>query len=346
MGKLKIILAETEETVLSALEIKFLYELKDTAELEIISSESYFNQYFSTQQRADILVCGQDLYSPELKRHDIAKIFLLCENPTPGGTADLGVERVNKYSNPQIVMDQVLNGTSLSKTKNDPLIILVFSACGGTGKTTVAMGISAAMAKDFKRILYINAERINTFQYRLHGSSSIPNAALKELSHPGEDVFQRIKHIIRKDGFDYLPPFPMAISSMGIPFSVYEKIAVSARNSREYDAIIVDTDSTFDEQKASLIAKADRVIVVLNQKKSSVFATNKLLSNMNCNDSSKYFFVCNAFEPHSGATQKPSDVTPKFAVSGSIGLINNIDEMDINQIAANGDIQKTAYLVV
>lgn len=346
MEKLKIILAETEKTVLHALEFKLLYELRDSAELEIISDAAYFDKFFSSQQRADILICGQSLFSQNLKRHDIGKIFLLCEGSNEGMTSELDVEPVNKYSNPKVVMDQVLKGTSFRQNKNEPVIVLVYSACGGAGKTTVSMGICAAMAKDFKRVLYINAERINTFQNKLHGSANIPNSMIKDLAHPGDDIYQRIKHVIRKDGFDYLPPFSVAISSMGLSFNVYEKIALSAKNSRDYDVIVIDTDPVFDENKASLIAKADRVLIVLNQTRSSVFATNTLLSNMNSGDSSKFFFVCNAYDSKKYNAILSNDITPKFTVSENISYFDDAESFELGQLAAQGDIQKTAYLLI
>lgn len=346
MGKLRIILAETEETVLAGLEYKFLYELRDTADLEIISDENYFREFFSTQQKADILVCGQNLYSKELKRHDIGKVFVLCEDTSSGRTAELDIERVNKYSNPKAVMDQILSGTSLGRTKNDPIIVLTYSANGGAGKTTVAMGICAAMVKDFKRVLYINAERINTFQNKLHAATNIPNALINELSNPGKDIYQKMKHVIRKDGFDYLPPFSHAISSMGLPFSVYEKFAESAKESKDYDVIVIDTDSVFDEQKASLISKADRVVIIVNQTRASLFAANSLLSNLNCNDTTKYFFVCNAFSPDKKNALLSTEEKPRFVVSENIAYIDEIESLELSQLAQRGDIQKTAYLLI
>lgn len=346
MGKIRIILAETEETVLTALELKFIYELRDTVELEVISSVQYFSRFFSVHQKADILVCGQELYSPELKRHDIDKVFLLCESISAVGTADLDVERVNKYSNPKIVMDQVLNGTKISSKKKEPIVAMVYSASGGTGKTTVALGVCAALAKDFKRVLYINAERLNTFQGRLKGTASMPNSLIPELGCDGDNIYQKIKHVIRKEGFDYLPPFSSALSALGLSFSVYEKIAMSAKRSGEYDVIVVDTDSVFDEYKASFLTKADRVLLVVNQKKYSVQATNALLSNMNCNDTSKYFFVCNAFDGSRPNALLATENKPKFVVSESVGYIENIEQLEQNELAARSDIQKAAYLLM
>ena len=71
MGKKRVILADTEENVLSALEIKFLYELDESVELEIITDARYFEELFSKPQNVDVLVCGESLFDLELKKHNI-----------------------------------------------------------------------------------------------------------------------------------------------------------------------------------------------------------------------------------------------------------------------------------
>ena len=63
----------------------------------------------------------------------------------------------------------------------------------------------------------------------------------------------------------------------------------------EYDVIVVDTDSTFDNEKAALIASADKVIMVVDQTRKSVYSMNTIMRNMNCTDKDKYFFICNRF---------------------------------------------------
>lgn len=345
MAKMRIILAETEETVISALENKFIFDLRDEIDLEVITETDYFNEFFSKPQKADILVCGETMYSQDIKRHDIGKVFLLCENAASGNTAELDVERVNKYSNPNAVKSQVLRGVS-GPTENQPIIVAVCSANGGAGKTTLALSICENFANDYKRVLYIDAERINTFHTCFNSKATLPNTIIGELATAGKDVFHKLKNVIKKENFDYLPPFSVALSSIGIDMSIYEKIALSARASKEYDVIVVDTDSVFDEYKASLITKADRVLMVVNQTKASVFAMNTLLSNMNCNDKTKYFFVCNNFDASKENALKSSDVKPQFVISESIAHVENQEELSKEKLAMRGDIQKSAYLLM
>lgn len=61
-----------------------------------------------------------------------------------------------------------------------------------------------------------------------------------KLAAGGENIYSDIKHVIRKELFSYLPPFKAALMSLGINYSIYEKIILSAKKSGDYDYIVVD----------------------------------------------------------------------------------------------------------
>lgn len=348
MAKSTIILADTDEKFLTPLELKFLEELDENAELEIITDEEYFHSYFSSPKSASVLVVSENLYSSELQKHNINSIFVLTEDTDEGGTEDLGVDKIFKYTSTKEIYKQV---TALSPINSDvhkekeTIVVLVYSASGGVGKSTVALGISEALARGFNKVLYINAERLNSFQHHLTNTSTIPNSAIAEFSNNTGNLFGRISHIIRNEGFDYLPPFSMALASIGLNYSLYENIIKAAKATKNYDAIIVDTDSTFDKEKADLITFANKVFIVLEQSNHAVYATNTLLKNISCNDSEKYFFVCNNFsdsEPNALLTNNQQN----FIINEYIRHLDNYESMDIVELSKQPDIQKVSYLVI
>lgn len=345
MAKSTIILADTDEKFLTPLELKFVEELDEDADIEIITDFSYFNEYFLSPKSANVLVVSEDLYTSDLQKHNINKIFVLTENIDEGGTEDLGVTKIFKYTSPKEIYKEVISLGLIdanTATEKETVIALVYSASGGVGKSTLALGISAALAKSFNKVLYINAQRINSFQNHLSNPSSIPNSAVSEFTNASGNLFGRISHIIRNEGFDYLPPFSMALPSIGLDFSVYAEMAKSAKASKKYDVIIIDTDCVFDKEKADLITLSDKVIIVLEQTKNSVFSTNMLLKNISCNDNEKYHFVCNNFnEKESNAI-----VSYNYVVNEYVRHFDSFDSMSINDLAKQPDIQKVSYLIV
>ena len=75
MAKSTIILADTDEKFLTPLELKFVEELDEDADIELITDSSYFNEYFSSPQSANVLVVSEDLYPNNLQKHIFNKTF-------------------------------------------------------------------------------------------------------------------------------------------------------------------------------------------------------------------------------------------------------------------------------
>lgn len=348
MSRPKIILADIDERYLSSLEVKFMEELGNEVDLEVITEEVYFCEYFSQARQADALVVGEELYSSELQRHNIGNIFVLVEK-TEDTAPSAEIIKIFKYSSTKEIYNQVMFSCSRMKkedsnTVRDTTVVLVYSPQGGVGKTTLALGVSSYFTRSVKRVLYINAERVNTFQYYLNNDAPIPNNLLPELAREDKSLLPRIKHVIRNEGFDYLPPFSAALSSLNISYNVYYKIIQEAKSSKEYDVIVVDTDSTFDNKKAALISAADKVIMVVDQTRKSVFSMNTIMRNMNCTDKDKYFFICNRFNPFQENAIVESDIKPAFMVNDYVGAIQKNNIM-MEDIVSNIDIQKISILL-
>lgn len=86
------------------------------------------------------------------------------------------------------------------------------------------MGVAACLAQNYKRVLYIEAARLQSAQCMLKNDAPISSPDIyTKLLNPSESIYEEIKHVIRKEGFSYLPPFKAALLSLGLSYSVYEK---------------------------------------------------------------------------------------------------------------------------
>ncbi len=352
MAKPKIIVADLDVNYIFPLQQKIVEEFFEKIDLEIITSEAYLSQFFSSPQHAEILIIAEDLYDSSIQRHNISNIFVMTEQQREEQTAELNVNRIFKYTSIKEIFNEITGKSAEAlkvenSGKKEPQVLLLYSVCGGVGKTTVALGISGCLQKNYKKVLYINAERLQTFGRMLDNSTPIaPADVYARLTNPSPNVYQEIKHTIRKEGFHYLPPFKAAIMSLGLKYSVYEKIALSAKKYGEYDYIVIDADSTFDEEKASLINIADKVIVVTNQTSASVFATNMLANNINGIGNDKYIFLCNNFDKDSENALISPNVEMKFSVNEYIGHFPHYEKMKVEGLAGESDMQKVAFLAI
>ncbi len=349
MAKPRIIIADTDVNYIIPLQLKFVEEYFNKVDIEIITDPDFFSSLFFQPQEADILVVSEQLYDSSLQRHNIKSVFLMEEQHEEESTGDLNVTRIFKYTSIKEIFNEIIGKSPLSidDYQKTTQVIYVCSASGGTGKTALAMAISTCLTKNYKKVLYINASHMQSFQRMLKNASAITSSDVySKLIAGGNDVYADIKHVIRSEGFSYLPPFKAALISLGIKFSIFEKIIMSAKKSNDYDFIVVDSDAPFDENNVQLLNSSDRIIVVTGQSYASVFATNVLVSNINGVSSDKYLFVCNDFDNESDNALISPNIKVKFTISEYVEHIMHFDQLSIEDLANNRGIQKVAYLVL
>lgn len=352
MAKPRIIIADTDISYIIPLQLKFVEDFFEKVDLEIISDNEYFDTVFSTPQRADILIISDELYSQAMQRHNISHVFVMNEQYEEEQTADLNINHIFKYTSIKEIFNEIIGKSAdvlkIEKNgKQETQVVLFYSAGGGAGKTTVAMGVSASLTKNYKRVLYINAARLQVFQHMLENHSAITTADVyAKLATATDNIYEDIKHVIRKEVFSYLPPFKAALMSLGLDYSVFEKIISSAKKSGDYDFIVVDADVSFDEEKASLLNIADKVVVVTKQNLASVLATNILVANINGAGADKYIFICNDFEKEEDNALISPNVALKFSVSDYIEHFNHYSSMKPDDLSKESSIQKAAFLII
>ncbi len=351
MKKPVVVLADTDIKIITPLEIRFLEEYDDEIELFVITDKEYFDDFFSSPRNVDVLVADEELYTSELQKQNIGKMFVLTENVSQDKTNDLIVERIQKYSSIKEIFNRIISlslpifhsgGEAMKSTQ----ALLFYSASGGTGKTTLALSVAYCLTKNLKKVLYINAERINSFQYLLNNVVPLSSNAYPYFSQALPDIYQKIKPLLRNEFFDYLPPFKVSLSSVCIDIGVYKKIVESAKQSNEYDYLVIDTDSVFDEHKAELLSVSDKVFIICEQNKKSLCATNMLLKNISFGDKEKFLFFCNKYDSSKENYLINGSEKASFTVDEYIKVIQDIDLKNLAQICTEPEIQKAAYIMI
>ena len=352
MSKPRMIIADTDITIIFPLQLRFVEDFFEQIDLEIITDPEYFDKLFSMPQKIDILIVSENLYSQSLLRHNIDNIFLMTEKYENGETDQFNVNRISKYTSTQEIFNEVTGKSTClrdiaSVAKKEPQIVVIYSAAGGVGKTTVALGMAGCLTQNYKKVLYINAARIHTFQTLINNQTPISNNSVYSLlTGDTADYYQGIKHVLRKESFTYLPPFKASLLSLGISYSVFEKIAFSAKKSGEFDFIIVDTNGEFDDENAALIGKADKVVIVTKQSVASVYSTNELVSNINGAGSDKYIFICNDFNKEVENALISPHLTPKFNVVEYIEHMPHYDNLKAEEFVNSIGMKRAGFLVL
>ena len=228
MKRPRIIIADTDEKYISSLQYKFATEFFDAVDIEIITDEGFFNDLFSQPQKADILVVSDNLYDMSIQRHNISNIFVLMESEEEEKTGDLNIVRLMKYTSTGEILNEVIRRSQGTiqfdiDNKQETQVVVVTSATGGAGKTTIALGIAACLSKNLKKTLYINAGRLQAFNYMFDNQTSVTSKELyTQLADSDANIYDVIKHFIRTEGFAYVPQFKTSLMSLGIDYSIFE----------------------------------------------------------------------------------------------------------------------------
>ena len=198
MAKPRIIIADTDVNYIIPLQLKFAEDFFEKVDLEIITGKEYFDEVFSVPQRADILIVSEELYDSSMQRHNISNIFLMTEQYEEEQTTDLSVNHIFKYTSIKEIFNEIAGKSSAtlrvqSDVKQETQVIMFYSAGGGVGKTTAAIGVSASLTKNYKRVLYINASRLQAFQHMLENHTAISAAEVyTKLATAGDNIYSEI----------------------------------------------------------------------------------------------------------------------------------------------------------
>lgn len=350
MNKPRIIIADTDKHYILPLQLKFIQEYFNKVDLEIITNKEYFDQLFSKLQVADILIISENLYSMAIHKHNINEIFLMTEDDQMKEFGN-NVVQIYKYTNIKEIFNRIMNSSNESiipspVSKKDCQVILVESACGGVGKTTISLGLSACLAHNYKRTLYVNASRLQIPSSLLEEEYITSLDVYAQLRMNSRNCYSLIKNQIKNYEFNYVPLFRSALMSLGLDYSIYEELIKSAAKSGDYDFIIVDSDNVFDEIKIKLIDLADKVVLVTNQNKKSVYSLNAFLENVDISNTDKYLFVCNDFKEDKDNLNLSSLNKANYKINEYVKHIRDYDHLNVNDLTNNLSLQKITYLVM
>lgn len=352
MSKPRVIIADLDMNYVIPLQARFIEEYTYNISLEIITDQSYFSELFSTPQKADVLIVSEKLFDESLLKHGIEHIYILTEQFLGDETSELGVERIFKYTSVKEIFNQIVStcfrnmGVFFDESR-ETKVIAVGAAKGGVGKTTVAMGIAGYLAQNYKKVFYVNAAELQNFHVYLENGAPITDIqAYVKLGSADTSIYQELKYSVRKEQFYYLPPFRAPIFSIGLRFSVYETIIKAVRDSLEYDYVIVDIDSGLNDEMMSLVALADKVIVVTTQNKASVMATRRLSESIGEINAEKYLFVCNRYDNRRRNAIVENSEEVNFSVGSYIGCVEDNDVMTAVDFQRLEGIDKIAYHIM
>lgn len=347
MAKLQVVMADPDEMYLLTLERKAIEDFGEDAELHTITQVDFFESFFSSPRRLDLLVIHESWYRPELEKHNIGHIFILSESEEVQDYNFAKYTQLYKYTSVKEIFSKITGRAGsllpLGKENRKTTVILVYSPAGGSGQTTLALGLCAAFAKSFKRVLFLSTDSLQSFLPGMELENRLKPGAEKALLSKSDYAYETLKPFITETDFCYLPPFSSALPFLGIGATQICDLIDGAVRSDEYDYIVVDGPDDFSPDTTALMAKANHTMLVARQNMYSALKMHALLENIDCSDHQRFSFVCNQYQREKenhlitngmvgGHVCEYVGVLPEEVLTdtGALGNIDNIQKLALS----------------
>lgn len=356
MGKFTLVIAIKDENYLFPLELALAERVGENVDIEGISSPDYFESFFASPRSIDLMIIDDFFEKADFKRHNIKKVFLLTEEVPDDDDSQIQrripdtqqFARVFKYLTLSVLISSIIpqEWGGANKQSVGTQVVAVISPEGGSGCSTVALGVSACLKQSLKRTLYIDTEVLQNFHQHLSNRGEMTLDGCAKLRSASPRIYQDIKGELRHEHFSYLPALPSSRFALGITGAAYLQLVKSAQASGDFDMIVLDVGNELTPETIPLLDAASKVLIVLRQGEDSAFKMRILMHNINCGDKDKFHLVCNRYQRN----------MPNALVGGEFGNTVKIDEyieelssetaVDIKSLAKSEGLQKVAYAMM
>lgn len=347
MPKPMVVLADPDYAYLAPLELKLIEDLGDEIDLEVITEEAYLDAFLLLPHDIETLVVCEEWASRGIERQNIEATLVLVEEREADNTGSLDAESIFKYSSLPLIFGKLMSMSPRLRTQSADAgarICTVYSPQGGSGKTTVALGLAAALRGAYKRVLYVDAECLQTFGCRFKTERFAPADMVRGLRQHTGDAYDTLKDFIESDLIDCLPALKTGLGAYGVELGAYRRLAEDARDSGDYDYVIVDTDSSFDAEKLALFQISDVVAIPVVADVEATAKIERFRSSIDAADKERYRFFLNNRRPASG--KAAPDAGLPVELDGVIEFVEGLEQMDASQYGSVPSFVRLAEALV
>lgn len=279
MSKKIVVFANENKKSVEALIVRLLVERDESIELHFISDPDYLKKFYWSIPKIDVLVFGENFFrkaqsgnwskaksvfvlTTTLHNEEIEESGALC---LMNFDVEGSFERILTFSN----IDKEETEVEEDQPKEvNTKVIGICSSGYHVGKTTIALALSTALSKE-KKVLYMDAERIQTFIHLIKNKKYIPNGWINKIrkNMDSQTLYRLYQEVIHKEGFDYLAPFENLNIARKITLGFYTDVINVMKGLGIYDYIIVDTESLLGPPSTLVTEVMDKILYITEDTK-------------------------------------------------------------------------------
>lgn len=296
--------------------------------------------------KADILLADEDMFPEqvELPRRCIPAILV----------SEKGIDSINgrtaicKYQSVQALYSDIMEVYSIqaessgikasADISSQKTIVTFYPAAGGVGCSTVAAAFCVYLARQNRKVLYLNLEEFGSSDIFFHGVGKDDfSKVIYALEIDNSSTRLRIESAMRKDdsGVYYYSPTPSALDMQDMTEDRIDYLFEQLGSSTQIDTIVVDMDFRFGKVMQQMLMRSDTVVFVSDgsvQSNTKLGRISDALEMMSRNTEGlldcRTLLMYNRFSSMNGRKLENSI----FAEVGGIGRIENGSPEELIQL--------------
>lgn len=337
-----------DDSYLETIEYKLVEALIDKVDISFISDYECLKQYNTHPKQIDILLIEETYFQEVMNKQNCKNVYILVENENIAQMQEKqgNLNIIYKYSSIRVIIDKI--DSSLLQKRHDQgrmntKIISVYSPIGGSGKTTIAVGLANKLGTKGYKVLYISTEMLQDYQYLLEETDYMPEKIGYLCNIQIEQAMESMLSFIKRREFEYFLPWKRMPATYGIRTEHLLQIAKLIQKRNIYDYIVVEVSSEIQEQKLNFLHQSEGVVFVTTQKENEVKRLQKMMDNLIAGNG-QGVIVCNQFEQVKANYLEQYKDTLRYAICE---YIEKYDDMsDIVTMLDSQVLEKTAMAVL
>lgn len=298
--KIRVALLDSDINYLERIAMVFTNKYMDKLEIYSFSDKDIAVRSLETK-KIDVFIANQKF---DIKDDEIPEKCSFAYLTSENGIEEIrGVASICKFQKVDLIYKQILNLYSNSasnivlRKKNIKSNIIFFTSfSGGTGTTSIAVATSKCLARKGEKVIYVNLEKNGDPDIFFNGEGQFTlGDVIYALKSKKQNLTIKIESSLKKsvEGVEYLAAPKIALDFLELQISEIKTLLNEILTSFDYDYIIVDCRSEYDELSKMVWNMADKVIVVSDGSEISNSKTERMSHSIEVleNDEDSYSFA-------------------------------------------------------
>lgn len=269
MDRIKLIIADKDTEYLD-LFMDYIRSSDYSGKFSItsVTREDVLERYLHSPDIFDVLLVTNEFLEISKNANVDIPVIVLQDNVATGPT---NTSEIYKYQALSQILSQVLSiylqenerGRQAISGNHSTRVVSVFSAAGGTGKTTVALNLAARLAEEGQEVFYLNLEYLSSSPVLLAPTASNDFSRLlyylKAKPGQAEASFESISKREPALRIDYFDTVQMSREMLDISREDASALVELICSRGRYDLVIIDLESSSHERVFGALEKSDLI---------------------------------------------------------------------------------------